>query len=73
MNLYLLSQNINTGYDTYDSCVVAAKNEDSARHISPSLHVEYDWTTPDYVNVKLIGKAIFGTKEGVIISSFNAG
>ncbi|MFA5102985.1 MAG: hypothetical protein WC525_07505 [Candidatus Thermoplasmatota archaeon] len=27
MNLYLLSQTKNTGYDTYDSIIVAAPNE----------------------------------------------
>lgn len=33
MNLYLLKQEINTGYDTYDSCVVAAESEEDARVI----------------------------------------
>ncbi len=35
MNLYLLEQNTNSGYDTYDSCVVAAKNEAEARKVNP--------------------------------------
>lgn len=33
--LYLLSQEDNTGYETYDSCVVAARNESEARLIHP--------------------------------------
>ena len=35
MKLYLLKQNTNEGYDTYDSCVVCAKDEETARHIHP--------------------------------------
>lgn len=34
MNLYLLEQTVNNGYDTYDSAVVAAENEDIARKTS---------------------------------------
>lgn len=57
MNLYLLTQNDNTGYDTYDSAVVAAKDETQARSIHPGrsgerarvdlerdLWEEYSWT-----------------------------
>ena len=35
MNLYLISQNENEYYDTYDSAVVAAENEEEARNIHP--------------------------------------
>jgi hypothetical protein len=35
MNLYLLTQGINNGYDTYDSAVVAAESEEEARRVSP--------------------------------------
>ena len=31
MNIYLLEQNDNTGYDTYDSMVVYAESKDAAR------------------------------------------
>ena len=41
MNIYLLSQNVNSGYDTYDSMVVAAKNEEDARTIYPSPYVTH--------------------------------
>lgn len=34
--LYLLTQTVNNGYDTHDSCVVCAENEEEARRISPS-------------------------------------
>lgn len=35
MKLYLISQEQNRDYDTYDSAVVAAENEDAARYTSP--------------------------------------
>ena len=35
MKLWLLSQNHNNGYDTYDSAVVAAETEDEAKAIHP--------------------------------------
>jgi hypothetical protein len=41
MNLYLLSQHESKGWDTYDSVVVAAENEEEARKICPSGR--YEW------------------------------
>lgn len=41
MNLYLLSQEINNGYDSYDSFVVAAESEEEARKIHPSEYVTH--------------------------------
>jgi hypothetical protein len=38
MNLYLISQGINNGYGTYDSAVVAAEDEDSARKTYPAIN-----------------------------------
>ena len=35
MNLYLLTQNVCNGYDTYDSCVVAAETPEDAALIRP--------------------------------------
>lgn len=35
MNLYLLTQHSNRGYDTYDSMVVAAESEEDARLMHP--------------------------------------
>ena len=79
LNLYLLSQTTNVRYDTFDSCVVAAKNEEDARMINPGGKWDpgalfKDWcTSPSDVTVKLIGKAEPDIESGVIISSFNAG
>lgn len=34
MNIYLLTQNEHNSYDTYDSMVIAADNEEDAKHLS---------------------------------------
>lgn len=41
MHLWLLEQSINTGYDTFDSCVVVADTEHAARHTHP--YGAYTW------------------------------
>ena len=41
MKIYLLSQDIVNGYDTYDSAVVIAENEDEARKIHPNSLVTH--------------------------------
>lgn len=72
MKLYKISQDINSGYDTYDSAVVCSKNENDARNTHfPSS--DYTWTIPENVKVELIGTADKEIKEGIIVSSFNAG
>lgn len=77
--LYLLTQDENTGWGTYDSCVVCAHNEEEARSIHPDgawilgMFVNRKWATePENVKVELIGEAK-GQMVGVILSSFNAG
>ncbi len=70
MRLYLLSQDVNDGYDTFDSAVVAARNEDEARKTKVGDYEE--WALLEEVDVKLIGTATKGTEAGVIIASFNA-
>lgn len=40
MNLYKVSNNIVTGYDTYDSMVVVAEDEQEAREIHPCNYQE---------------------------------
>lgn len=76
MNLYLLTQNENSGYATFDSCIVCAESEVNAKEIPPSP-VNYIWNSGEWAssteNVKceLIGTAKEGLKEGVIIASYN--
>ena len=41
MELFLLQQDICTGYDTYDSVIVCAENEEEARKIHPSKSVTH--------------------------------
>ena len=81
MNLYLISQDYNNDYDTYDSAVVAANDEEEARMMHPGGHENWDgierkygsWVNSDKVSVRFIGDAISGTAKGVICASFNAG
>ena len=81
MDLYLISQDKNENYDTYDSAIVAAKTNKEARMIHPSdLYDNWDgedkfgsWTSAENVNAKIIGVAKKGTAKGVVLASFNAG
>ena len=82
MNLYLIYQSENDGWDTYDSAVVAAKTAQDAKETYPSEDFELelkDWpgscwcSHPVKVTVVFIGKAAAGTEAGVICASFNAG
>lgn len=70
MNLYLIKQTENPGYDTYRSAVVVANSEEDAKKIHPngrdtaedwwstSTSKWYDgWAHPDNVKVELIGIA----------------
>jgi len=41
MNLYLLEQDENEGYDTYDSMIIAAKSDSDAIHLSRIESMDY--------------------------------
>jgi hypothetical protein len=81
MKLFLISQNENRGYDTYDSAVVCAENADAARQMNPSERGAVRWgdsfstwcSSPEKVTVQLIGEASPDITIGVICASFNAG
>ena len=48
MKLWLLTQTVQAGYDTYDSAVVAAETTDAARRIHPDeFHQMYDTRKTD--------------------------
>ena len=53
MNIYLVSQNKNNGYDTYDSFVCYVETEYEARVMSPSEH--YMWKNDTWNFVYLDG------------------
>jgi hypothetical protein len=87
MNLYKISQTVNTGWDTYDSAIVAAPDAEKARVMHPNGIKAYrldrrapsnfsmgDWAVyASDVTVELIGVASEKTQREVILASFNAG
>jgi len=81
MKLWLISQDTNNGYDTYDSAVVAADTEPEAKMMHPSdgrdINKPEPWSCwvdePEQVACEYIGEAKDGMQKGVICASFNAG
>ena len=78
MKLFLISQTVNTKYDTYDSAVVCAATEEDAIKIPPGDPAYYQspidvWCQEKDVKVKFIGEAAPEMEVGVICASFNAG
>jgi len=75
MKIWLLSQDVQTGYDTYDSAVVVAETEDAARKTEVGSFGEHysTWAAPEHIKCELLGEAKEGTVEGLILASFNAG
>lgn len=78
MNLYLLTQNENSGYGTFDACIVCAESEEKAKQTLPAP-IEHIWNTeewascPENVKCELIGLAKESIEEGVILASYNNG
>jgi len=73
MNIYLIAQNTNNDYDTYDSAVVIAPDEEAARNMHPhDAHMGDTWTDPENVVVVKIGVSDSDESE-VVCASFNAG
>lgn len=83
MKLYLISQDENNDYDTYDSAVVCAPDEDAARLMDPGgkngaqadfgLGLSAWCSSADKVTVQVIGDAAPDLPLGVVCASFNAG
>lgn len=82
MKLWRISQTVNTGWDTYDSAVVAAETKEAAKLVHPDERATWKgqdskpygaWADVDNILVEYIGEAAEGVKEGVICASFNAG
>ena len=80
--IYLISQNENTDWDTYDSAVVVAPDVKTAQRIHPMglkwMDTSWengmtDWcSSPDEVQVKFIGTASKDLEIGVICASYNS-
>ncbi len=81
LKLYLLTQTANSGWDTYDSCVVAAEDEEDAKLYHPRDYRDVgscvgrrEWVEDvNLVKAELIGTAEKNVEPGVVIASFNAG
>jgi hypothetical protein len=82
MKIYLISQNENNGYDTYDYGVVIADNEEEARNMSPAGYNEWKtkdnthcrWcSSPNKVTVEYIGEADSKQEKGFVLKSFKTG
>lgn len=81
MKIYLLSQDDNQNYDTYDSCIVVAESEEDAKTIHPNgdeytkpISLYTDWAREkESISCKEIGEANSDQVRGVILASFNAG
>lgn len=81
LKLFKIFQTVNNNYDTYDSAIVCAENEDEARKINPDgqgqTHEEPErfssWCGLKDVQIQYIGEADKSIEKGVIIASFNAG
>ena len=81
MNLYLVSQDENNDYDTFDSFVCFAEDEESARKMHPCQNDYLNfipdnfsdyWTSIDKVKVKFLSKVDDKVEACVILASFNA-
>lgn len=88
MKLWLIIQDKNNNYDTYDSAVVASETKGEAKLMHPKNGKDirgdvreksegYSWDSwvkdPNDVKCFYIGEAKKGTKKGVICASFNSG
>jgi hypothetical protein len=84
MKLFRLHQNINTGYDTYDSAVVVADSAEEAQKIHPNgasgdFSMYDSWVSrPDLVTLTYLGEVVGEPDDdiypgAVICASFNAG
>ena len=85
MKIYLISQNENQRWDTYDSAVVYAPDEETARNIDPGRGLKIKWDDdethfsnywcrePKNVKVEYLGEANDEFGQGVICASFHAG
>ena len=80
MKLYRITQNINNSYDTYDSCIVIAENEEEARNNNLSFDDEdsnyWSWvkeSQKDKLYIDLLWELMSWEETWVILSSFNAG
>jgi hypothetical protein len=75
MNIYLITQNVNTGWDTYDAMVVVAETKERAKILTLEDRDDHilTWTKFEHLECTLLGKAVKGSEEKIVFQSFNAG
>lgn len=77
MNIYLVSQSVNNSYDTYDSMVVIAVTEERTKELTTITHPHSNpwggWAKYEDLICELVGIALEGAEEKIILESFNAG
>lgn len=80
LNLYRISQDRRSGWNTFSSAVVVAESEEVARMTHPSGYPMYHgtddhgWVLPMYVVVEYLGPYMGGHDSGrIVCSSFHAG
>jgi len=66
MKIFKLSQNVNNDYDTYDSMIVIAENEEQAKRMHPSFDdIFYDEDKKKFWNYNIVGeKYLFENEYG---------
>ena len=70
--LYKIWQDKNNNWDTFDSAIVCAENEEEARNTKLGFIGDH-WVRPEDVHVEEIGFAKDNIKKGIVLASYNAG
>lgn len=78
MKIYLISQTVNKDWNTYDSFVVYAENEEDAKLVHPLNDINSNYAGSwvqrvEDIQVTYLGEAKDGAERGEILSSYNAG
>ena len=77
MKLYLISQTVNSGYDTYSAFVVCAEDENDAKTIhkldAPDNNYGSWVKNIKDIKVEYLGEADESIPRGEILESFHAG
>lgn len=78
MKLFLLTSEVLSGHDTFDSMIVRAETEERAKEITLAKEHDFSWPSKaEDLEALEIGTVTEGqldaTQEGVVLASFNAG
>lgn len=80
-SIYLVSQNWESGYDTFDSFVIICDSEDEARNAHPCHVIGDRWDDSSWCPLRLVNEQVVVRRIGItqkqdkeiICTSFNAG